>query len=85
MDYPGINCILFKCHFLGFIASEISLLALVTDAIARPQGVAVYEREHIITSADLLLVLAQLNISGAHFFGSANSLGLLSWLSKEEV
>ena len=71
--------------FLGFIASEISLVSLVADAIARPQGVAVYEREHIITSADIFLVLAQLNILGAHFFGAANSLGLLSWISKEEV
>lgn len=71
--------------FLSFIASEISLVSLVSDAIARPQGVAVYEREHIITSADLFLVLAQLNILGAHFLGTANSLGLLSWISKEEV
>ena len=71
--------------FLAFIASEISLVSLVTDAIARPQGVAVYEREHIITSADILLVLAQLNILGAHFFGAVYSLGLVSWISKEEV
>lgn len=71
--------------FLGFIASEVSLVSLVADAIARPQGVAVYEREHIITSADIFLVLAQLNILGAHLFGTANSLGLLSWISKEEV
>lgn len=70
---------------LAFIASEISLIALVADAIARPQGVAVYEREHVVRSADLLLILAQLNILGAHFFGSVNSLGLLSWISKEEV
>ena len=71
--------------FLAFIASEISLVSLVTDALARPQGVAVYEREQVIKIADLLLVLAQLNILGAHFFGSANSLGLLSWLSKEDT
>ena len=71
--------------FLAFIASEISLVSLITDAIARPQGVAVYEREQVIKIADLLLVLAQLNILGAHFFGCANSLGLLSWLSKEDV
>ena len=71
--------------FLAFIASEISLVSLVTDAIARPQAIAVYEREQVIKVADLLLVLAQLNILGAHFFGSANSLGLLSWISKEDV
>lgn len=57
----------------------------MATAIARPQGVAVYEREQVIKIADLLLVLAQLNILGAHFFGSANSLGLLSWISKEEI
>ena len=71
--------------FLAFIASEISLFSLVTDAIARPQGIAVYDREQVIKISDLLLVLAQLNILGAHFFGSVNSLGLLSWISKEEV
>ena len=71
--------------FLAFIASEISLVSLVASAIARPQGIAVYEREQVIKIADLLLILAQFNILGAHFFGSANSLGLLSWLSKEEV
>lgn len=71
--------------FLAFLASEISLVALVANAIARPQGVAVYEREQVIKIADLLLILAQLNILGAHFFGSANSLGLLNWISKEEI
>lgn len=70
---------------LAFIASEISLVSLVATAIAKPQGIAVYEREQVIKIADLLLILAQLNILGAHFFGSANSLGLLSWISKEEV
>ena len=71
--------------FLAFIASEISLVSLVSGAIARPQGIAVYEREQVVKIADLLLILAQLNILGAHFFGSVNSLGLLSWLSKENV
>ncbi len=71
--------------FLAFIASEISLVSLVSGAIARPQGIAVYEREKVVKIADLLLILAQLNILGAHFFGSVNSLGLLSWLSKENV
>ena len=71
--------------FLAFIASEISLISLVATAIARPQGVAVYEREQVIKIADILLILAQLNILGAHFFGSANSLGLLNWISKEEI
>ena len=71
--------------FLALVASEISLVSLVATAIARPQGVAVYEREQIIQIADLLLVLAEFNILGAHFFGAANSLGLLSWISKEEI
>ena len=70
---------------LAFIASEVSLISLVAGAIARPQGIAVYEREQVIKIADLLLILAQFNILGAHFFGSVNSLGLLNWISKEEV
>ncbi len=70
---------------LALIASEISLISLIAKAIARPQGVAVYEREQVVRVADLLSILAQFNILGAHFFGSANSLGLLSWISKEEV
>lgn len=71
--------------FLAFIATEINLVSLIAGAIARPQGIAVYEREQVIKIADLLLILAQLNILGAHFFGSVNSLGLLNWISKEEV
>lgn len=71
--------------FLAFIASEVSTIALIAGAIARPQGIAVYEREQVIKIADLLLILAQFNILGAHFFGSVNSLGLLNWLSKEEI
>lgn len=70
---------------LALIASEVSLISLVAKSLARPQGVAVYEREQVVKPADLLLILAQFNILGAHFFGSANSLGLLSWISKEEV
>lgn len=71
--------------FLAFLASEISLVSLVADAISRPQGIAVYNGEQVVQIADLFLILAQLNILGAHFFGSANSLGLLSWLSKEDI
>lgn len=71
--------------FLAFIAAEINLVSLIASAIARPQGIAVYEREQVIKIADLLLILAQVNILGAHFFGSVNSLGLLNWISKEEV
>ena len=70
---------------LAFLSSEVSLVSLVANAIAKPQGVAVYDREQTIQIADLLLILAQLNILGAHCFGSVNSLGLLSWISKEEV
>lgn len=70
---------------LAFLSSEVSLVSLVANSIAKPQGIAVYEREQTIQIADLLLILAQLNILGAHCFGSVNSLGLLSWISKEEV
>lgn len=70
---------------LAFIASEISLVAVIIGAISRPQGVAVYEREQVVKIADLFLISAQLNIAIAHFFGSVGSLGLLNWISKEEV
>ena len=68
---------------LAFLASEISLVSLVAGAIARPQGITVYEREQVVKIADLLLILADINILGAHFLGSVNSLGLLNWISKE--
>lgn len=68
---------------LAFVASETAIISIIAKAIAQPQGVVVYNPEKIIRPADLFLVLASLNILGAHFLGSVNSLGLLNWISKE--
>ncbi|BAZ08470.1 hypothetical protein NIES4071_02750 [Calothrix sp. NIES-4071] len=66
--------------FLAFLASEVTVVAVVSKAIALPQGVAVYRPESSIRSLDLFVVLANVNLIGAHLVGSATSLGLLNWL-----
>jgi hypothetical protein len=43
--------------FLGFIATEVTLVAILAKAIAQPQGVAVYQPEKIVRSMDLYQVL----------------------------
>ncbi|MEH2142172.1 DUF3611 family protein [Nostoc sp.] len=66
--------------FLAFLASEVTVIAVVSKAIALPQGVAVYRPENSIRSIDLFVALANVNLIGAHLVGSATSLGLLNWL-----
>jgi hypothetical protein len=68
---------------LAFIATEVTVVAILAKAIAQPQGVAVYEPEKIVRAMDLFLVLANVNIAGAHFLGAVNSLGLLNWITRE--
>jgi len=67
---------------LSFLASEVSVLAVLANALAQPQGVAVYRPENIIPTLDLFVVLANVNLTGAHLFGGVNSLGLLNWLTQ---
>lgn len=67
---------------LSFLASEVSVLAVLANALAQPQGVAVYRPENIIPTLDLFVILANVNLTGAHLFGGVNSLGLLNWLSQ---
>jgi uncharacterized membrane protein len=69
--------------FFAFIASEITTVSVVAEALAKPQTETVYQPEKAIRTADLFLVLANINILGAHFLGSLNSLGLLNWITKE--
>ena len=58
-------------------------MALVLkQTLALPQGVAVYRPENVIRSLDLFVVLANVNLIGAHLVGSATSLGLLNWLDQ---
>ncbi|MGB3756420.1 MAG: DUF3611 family protein [Rivularia sp. (in: cyanobacteria)] len=67
---------------LGFLASEAAAIAVLGKTLAQPQGVAVYNPETVVRSIDLLLILADVTIIGAHFLGSVNSLGLLEWLDQ---
>lgn len=67
---------------LAFVASEVSVIAVLAKALAEPQGVAVYQRENVIRSLDILVVLANVNLIGAHFIGSVTSLGLLDWVEQ---
>lgn len=67
---------------LAFLASEVTVIAVLSKSLAQPQGVAVYRPENFIRSLDLFVVLANVNLIGAHFFGSMTSLGLLNWLEQ---
>ncbi|WP_036482529.1 DUF3611 family protein [Myxosarcina sp. GI1] len=68
---------------LAFLASEISTVATLAKAVAKPQSVAVYEREKVVRTLDLLLIFANVNILGAHFFGSVSSFVMFDWITKE--
>ncbi|MDY6783094.1 MAG: DUF3611 family protein [Cyanobacteriota bacterium] len=65
---------------LGFLAAEVTTITVLAKSLSQPQGVAVYSPENIVRAMDLFLVLATLNLIGAHFLGAMNSLGLLNWL-----
>ncbi|MBW4622792.1 MAG: DUF3611 family protein [Cyanosarcina radialis HA8281-LM2] len=68
---------------LAFGASEITTVAVLAKSLAQPQGVAVYDPEKIVRGMDLFLILADVNLIGAHILGSVASLGLLDWITKE--
>ncbi|MEB3178283.1 MAG: DUF3611 family protein [Nostocaceae cyanobacterium] len=65
---------------IAFIASEATVAVLLAKTLAIPQRVAVYNPEDAIRSLDIFVTLANVNLIGAHFFGSVTSLGLLSWV-----
>lgn len=67
---------------LAFLASEFTVIAVVSKVLALPQAVAVYRPESVIRSLDLFVVLANVNLIGAHLVGSATSFGLLNWLDQ---
>ncbi|MGL5875749.1 MAG: DUF3611 family protein [Xenococcaceae cyanobacterium] len=68
---------------LAFVASEITAIAILGKSLAQPQGVAIYNQEKIVRTMDLFLILADVNLIGAHIFGSVASLGLLNQVTKE--
>lgn len=67
---------------IAFLATEVSVDVVLAKALAQPQGVAVYTPETVIRSLDICVVLANVNMIGAHFVGSVTSLGLLYWLEQ---
>ncbi|MEH2171807.1 DUF3611 family protein [Nostoc sp.] len=67
---------------LAFLASEVAVIAVLTKTLALPQTIAVYRPENVIRSLDIFVVLANVNLIGAHFVGGATSLGLLNWLEQ---
>jgi hypothetical protein len=68
---------------LAFAASEITTVIVLSKALAQPQGVAIYDPEKVVREMDLFLILADVNLLGAHVLGSVASLGLLDWITKE--
>ena len=67
---------------LAFLASELSIVVVLAKALAEPQGIAVYNRQNVIRSLDIFVVLANINMIGAHFVGGVTSLGLLEWVDQ---
>jgi len=67
---------------LAFLGSEVTVIAVLSKSLALPQGVAVYRPENVIRSLDLFVILANVNLIGAHFVGGATPLGLLNWLDQ---
>lgn len=67
---------------IAFVGSEVTVVVVLAKALAQPQGVAVYNPESIIRSLDIFVMLANVNMIGAHFFGGVTSLGLLEWVEQ---
>jgi Protein of unknown function (DUF3611) len=65
---------------IAFVASEVSAIAVLSKSLAVPQGVAVYNRQNLIRSLDILVILSNVNLMGTHLIGSITSLGLLEWI-----
>ena len=68
---------------LAFIASETTVVTIIAEAIAQPQGKNIYEPQQAIETADLFLDFVNVTILGAHSLGTINSLGLLNWITRE--
>lgn len=67
---------------LAFLASEVAVIAVLSKILALPQTVAVYRPENVIRPLDIFVVLANVNLIGAHLVGVATSFGLLNWLDQ---
>jgi hypothetical protein len=67
---------------LAFLASEVTIAVLVAKVLTLPPGVAAYTSVNFIRPLDIFVVLANINLIGAHFAGGVTSLGLLNWLDQ---
>lgn len=67
---------------LAFLASEVTVVTALSKILAVAQGVAITRPENTIRPLDLFVVLANVNLIGAHLVGGATSLGLLYWLDQ---
>jgi hypothetical protein len=67
---------------LAFLASEVTVVVVAAKALALPQGVAVYTSRNFIRPLDIFVVLANVNMIGAHFVGSGTALELFNWLDQ---
>jgi Protein of unknown function (DUF3611) len=63
---------------IAFVASEQTVGMVLAKTLAQPRGVAVYTPETMIRPLDVFVMLANVNLIGAHLCGAVTSLGLLS-------
>ncbi|MEO0375896.1 MAG: DUF3611 family protein [Cyanobacteria bacterium P01_A01_bin.17] len=68
--------------FIPQLSRLYRAIAILDRTLVQPQGIAVCTPRTIVRSLDILLVLANINILGAHLLGSLNSLGLLHWITE---
>lgn len=68
---------------LAFIASETTVITIMAEAIAQPQGTNLYKPQQAIETADLFLDFVNVTVLGAHLLGTINSLGLLNSITRE--
>ncbi len=66
---------------LAFLASEVTVAVVVAKALTL-QGVTAYTSINFIRPLDIFVLLANVNMIGAHFVGSVTSLGLHNWLDQ---
>ena len=67
---------------LAFLASEVTVAVVVAQTLAVPQGVVAYAPRNLIRPLEIFVLLANVNMIGAHLVGCVTSLGLLNWLDQ---
>ncbi|MGB3263546.1 MAG: DUF3611 family protein [Microcoleus sp.] len=67
---------------IAFVASEETVGVVLAKTLSQPQALAAYTPENVIRSLDIFVMLANVNLIGAHFFGAVTSLSLLNWVEE---